>query len=203
MKTTFFSVLLTMISLSASKQFAMSQYSGDYSSNWSCPRYVVYSLTAKNVTDAAAAPRPNSNFVKNDSLGTLHPDDYTGSGFDRGHMVPAEDMEFTVLSGKESFNMANICPQFPGLNRGPWKVLEKNVRDSILKYGSGKIWTGPFGSFVTVGKLKIFPYFFKIAKFNGRYYSWVWSNEKRPIQLSISLDSIKKITGVNLPYPKG
>lgn len=52
---------------------------------------------------------------------------YVGSGYDRGHMVPSDDAS-TVDQMKETFLLTNITPQAPGLNRGPWKRLENQVR---------------------------------------------------------------------------
>ena len=62
----------------------------------------------------------------------LRPSDYTGSGYDRGHMAPAADMGFSMKSMRESFLMGNIVPQSPKLNRGPWKRLETMTRKSLI-----------------------------------------------------------------------
>ena len=56
-------------------------------------------------------------------------DDYTNSGFDRGHMVPAADRSSSVSSMKSTFIMTNVCPQVPALNRGSWKRLEDGCRN--------------------------------------------------------------------------
>lgn len=55
-------------------------------------------------------------------------DDYTHSGFDRGHMVPAADRSSSISSMKQTFLMTNVCPQVPALNRGAWKSLENACR---------------------------------------------------------------------------
>lgn len=56
-------------------------------------------------------------------------DDYTNSGFDRGHMVPAADRSISISSMKSTFIMTNVCPQVPSLNRGAWKRLEDGCRN--------------------------------------------------------------------------
>lgn len=56
-------------------------------------------------------------------------DDYTNSGFDRGHMVPAADRSLSITSMKSTFIMTNVCPQVPALNRGAWKRLEDGCRN--------------------------------------------------------------------------
>lgn len=54
--------------------------------------------------------------------------DYTRSGYDRGHMVPAADRSASISSMKSTFIMSNVCPQVPSLNRGGWKRLEDGCR---------------------------------------------------------------------------
>lgn len=58
--------------------------------------------------------------------------DYTNSGYDRGHMVPAADRSSSVSSMKQTFLMTNVCPQVPRLNRGAWKSLENACRRVVL-----------------------------------------------------------------------
>ena len=48
--------------------------------------------------------------------------DFKGSGFDRGHLVPAGDMGWSYESMSQSFLLSNISPQQPGFNRGIWNI---------------------------------------------------------------------------------
>ncbi|MFQ3598925.1 MAG: DNA/RNA non-specific endonuclease [Chloroherpetonaceae bacterium] len=50
--------------------------------------------------------------------------DYTGSGFDRGHMVRSEERTRTREDNDATFLMTNILPQYHDLNAGPWLSLE-------------------------------------------------------------------------------
>lgn len=68
--------------------------------------------------------------------------DYTGSGFDRGHLCAAADC-FTQKSVEDSFFMTNIVPQVPSLNRGLWKKLEEHVRNLTKQYSAIHIFSGP------------------------------------------------------------
>jgi endonuclease G len=54
--------------------------------------------------------------------------DYVRSGYDRGHLSPSGDQP-TAATQADSFSLANMAPQNPGLNRGPWEQLESAVRD--------------------------------------------------------------------------
>jgi endonuclease G, mitochondrial len=64
------------------------------------------------------------------------PQDYTGSGFDRGHLVPAADRNRSPNDSAAVFVMTNIFPQAPDNNRGPWEKLERYCRD-LVKEGYG------------------------------------------------------------------
>lgn len=61
------------------------------------------------------------------------PDDYTNTGYDRGHMVPAADSS-TPEQMSETFFMTNMTPQFPNVNRIAWKKLEMDVRAMPFKW---------------------------------------------------------------------
>lgn len=54
--------------------------------------------------------------------------DYSRSGYDRGHLCPAGDNKWSARAMEECFYLSNICPQTPRLNRGDWKELEDLCR---------------------------------------------------------------------------
>lgn len=56
---------------------------------------------------------------------------YTKSGYDKGHLVPAEDMSFSKTSMEESFLWINCVPQTPKLNRGVWRSDEIKCHNYI------------------------------------------------------------------------
>lgn len=55
--------------------------------------------------------------------------DYSGSGFDRGHLVNSEDRGKSVEDNSATFLMTNILPQAPDNNQGVWVQLEEYSRD--------------------------------------------------------------------------
>jgi endonuclease G len=74
--------------------------------------------------------RRNSNFTEDPATKqTATNKDYSKSGYDKGHLVPAEDMDFNQKAMDESFYLTNISPQDPNLNRGVWKKLENQIRE--------------------------------------------------------------------------
>ena len=60
-------------------------------------------------------------------------EDYTNSGYDRGHMVRSEERTKTVEDNISTFFMTNILPQRPDLNRGVWLDLEYYCEDLCKK----------------------------------------------------------------------
>jgi endonuclease G len=58
-------------------------------------------------------------------------EDYTGSGFDRGHLCPSDDRDASAEDNSATFLMTNIIPQSPDLNRETWRVLEEYCRELV------------------------------------------------------------------------
>lgn len=102
-------------------------YTVSYSSHHQNPEWVAYQLTAKQATLAGKAKRVS---FKADPLcaTTANSRVYSGSGYDRGHLVPAFDRGFNKEAMEETFYMTNVVPQVPAFNRGIWKKLESKVR---------------------------------------------------------------------------
>jgi endonuclease G len=69
--------------------------------------------------------------------------DYSNSGYDRGHLVPAADMKMSYDSMKSTFVMSNVVPQKPEFNRNTWRFLETQVREFAYAKGSIYVITGP------------------------------------------------------------
>lgn len=57
--------------------------------------------------------------------------DYSGSGFDRGHMCPSGDRTISVSANSATFLMTNMIPQMPANNQGPWASLESYARTLV------------------------------------------------------------------------
>jgi endonuclease G len=90
------------------------------------PQYVMWTLTPQNAL--GCFPRTNA-FVADASVPNgPKPEDYVGTGYDKGHMAPDGDMSWDQQVEYESFLMTNMAPQAGSLNRGAWKLLETSVR---------------------------------------------------------------------------
>lgn len=57
--------------------------------------------------------------------------DYRGSGYDRGHLVPSGDRTASETDNSATFLMTNIIPQTPDNNREPWRELEEYCRSLV------------------------------------------------------------------------
>ena len=55
--------------------------------------------------------------------------DYKDNVWDRGHLAPAAAFSCDRATIKETFTYLNCALQHEGLNRGPWKELERFERD--------------------------------------------------------------------------
>lgn len=58
--------------------------------------------------------------------------DFSGSGFDRGHHCPSADRTLTVADNSSTFLMTNMMPQAPYNNQGPWAALEAYCNDTLV-----------------------------------------------------------------------
>ncbi|MGO2278389.1 MULTISPECIES: DNA/RNA non-specific endonuclease [unclassified Psychrobacter] len=67
--------------------------------------------------------------------------DYSGSGYDRGHLAPNADMA-NRSQQYDSFSLANIAPQSPRNNRYIWRNIESATRYLTQQYGEVYTITG-------------------------------------------------------------
>ena len=174
------------------------------------PNWAAWELTA----DEAKGTLPRANdFEPDPKLPENHQvthADYTRSGYDRGHMVPAADMKWDSKAMNDCFYMSNICPQTHALNAGGWETLESACRRWAKQEGSVYIVCGPIykgNKHKTIGKdLKITvpEGFFKVVlsmregkeKAIGFYYAN--SNAKQTMeQTATTVDEIEALTGMD------
>lgn len=107
------------------------------------PAWVYYHLTRARLDSALLARK--GRFVADPETSDLQGNDkdYAGSSFDKGHMVPCEDMSFDEVAMKETFYYSNCVPQTSKLNRGQWKNLEQLVRNWTMDNDALDVIAGP------------------------------------------------------------
>jgi endonuclease G, mitochondrial len=133
------------------------------------PQYTISYNNAKRTLNWASwqlnsgwtgdTPRQN-NFRPNPALPDnwykVKPSDYSGSGYDRGHMVPSADRDHSVADQSATYLMTNIVPQAPDNNQGPWAEFEIYCRTLARKGGKElAIIAGPYGSKGVLAKGKV------------------------------------------------
>jgi DNA/RNA endonuclease G (NUC1)/fibronectin type 3 domain-containing protein len=107
--------------------------------SWHLTDEWVGSLTRVDTFRADTAVPPDWYRV----LGT----DFSGSGFDRGHMTPNadRDKETSMPINQATFLMSNMIAQAPDNNQGPWANLENYLR-TLLPANELYIVSGPAGT---------------------------------------------------------
>ena len=139
--------------------------------------------------------------------------DYSKSGYDRGHVVPAGDVCFSKEALKETFYLSNICPQHPECNRGLWAQLEHHVRSLVKDEGPLEVITGPlfipheedegkrYVTYQVIGKndVAVPTHFFKVIKSAGK--TWVYVIPNTPISGKLDdyqfpLEKLERVSGI-------
>lgn len=103
------------------------------------PAWAAYRIPAER--KYGTLPRPSRFSTDTRTQARVTHDDYTKSGYDRGHMVPnlAIASRFGEAAQSETFLMSNITPQKPALNQGPWRLLEDTLTNTTAVH-DGEIW---------------------------------------------------------------
>ena len=178
------------------------------------PAYVAYTLLPQNAL--GCFPRTNA-FVADQSVpGGARPDDYAGTGYDKGHAAPDGDLSWSQQVEYESFLMTNMYPQAGSLNRGIWKLLETSVRGwAVQTNQSYTIFVGAFygAGDKTIGNGVIVPHgYYKIVINNNtkQIAGWAFPHTAPYPNLGNDLTvfrkpvaDIMKQAGVQYKFPVG
>jgi endonuclease G len=169
------------------------------------PVFVVERLTAAQLADAKDEERTDRFYAEArlPSRERAQPDDYAGSGFDRGHMAPAGDMP-TPEAMAQSFSLANMVPQAPKNNRISWSGLEKDTRKYVQRAnGAVYVFSGPVFSKrarkIGDGKVWVPSYLFKLVydQSSGRAWAhWIKNTDTAKPDKPITYRELVKRTGI-------
>lgn len=122
-----------------------------YSRDRAIPNWVAWRVTRADMGDVDREDsfRPDDRLPQ--GWKRVTPADYTGSGYDRGHICPNADRNGSRDSMAATFLMTNMTPQTPDLNRGPWQKLEAYLRTLVTRGSDVYIVSGVYGD---AGKIK-------------------------------------------------
>jgi endonuclease G len=175
------------------------------------PAYVAYTLKPENAL--GCWPRTNA-FVADKSVANgAKPDDYAGTGYDKGHAAPDGDLSWSEQVEYESFLMTNMYPQHGSLNRGIWKLLETSVRGwAVQRNQTFTIFVGAYygpknesfnGITIPHGYYKIV-----INQATGEVAGWAFPHTKPYVNLGNDLTKfrapiaqIQEYAGVKYHFP--
>lgn len=186
-------------------------YATVFDSQAKLPIWTVWTLTPSEAL--GCVPRSNV-FTRDQSVpNSPTPEDYAGTGFDKGHVAPNGDMNFDQQVANESFLMTNMVPQIGNLNRGIWKLLETWTRTYVVQRNTSvTVYAGPIYNYTnkTIGTGVVIPQaFYKIVidnKTNEVFaflfpHSGIASNDLDVVLSSVV--AIESQTGLQFPLPQG
>ncbi|RYY96503.1 MAG: DNA/RNA non-specific endonuclease [Chitinophagaceae bacterium] len=183
-------------------------YSLGYRNSAEQAAWVAYLLTAAEV--ASPNTRRSNNFRPDPAIpsGTADNRDYEGSGYDRGHLVPAEDLSYSPRSMSESFYYSNMSPQSPAFNRGVWRRLEELVRYWATAYDSIYVVSGPvlepglriIGPHHVAVPQRYYKVILQYSHGGAKAIGFLLNNEPSAATLksfAVSVDSVEQVTGID------
>lgn len=182
-----------------------------YNEKYEQAEWVAYELK-KSYVRSSNFDRPY--FIEDPKVKTGSADwrNYKKSGYDKGHLCPAGDMEFAINAYNDTFFTSNISPQLHDFNGGVWNRLEQKVRYWATKYDGVYVITAGVlkPNLKTIGQEQVLVpnYFYKILldNSNGQYkmIAFLVPNAKsnKPLyEFVVSVDRIEKMTGIDF-FPK-
>jgi len=121
------------------------QYALAYNNTTREPNWVSWNLTTADIGSSGRS----DNFFQDTTLPAgfyqVLTTDYSGSGYDRGHMCPSGDRTITVADNEATFFMSNMIPQTPDNNQGVWANFESECRSIAAAGNEVLIISGPGG----------------------------------------------------------
>ena len=185
-------------------------YLAAYDASAKIPNYVAYTLLPQNALGCVA--RTNSFVADRSVPAGPTPNDYAGTGFDKGHVAPNGDMSWDPYVEHESFLMTNMFPQSGGLNRGIWKLLETSIRGwAVQTNNSFTIYAGAIYNDQNprIGRSGVIvPHgFYKIVINNqtGNAAGWLFEHKGSQgndlTRVRSPIANIQQLAGVQFKYP--
>lgn len=104
------------------------QFTISYNRILGCPNWTAWNLNESHFGSTKRTDdfRPDSDLPT--GVYRITPNDYRGSGFDRGHLCPSADRTASESDNSATFLMTNMVPQYHELNAGAWEQLESHCR---------------------------------------------------------------------------
>lgn len=179
-------------------------YTASYNHTTLLPNWVAWELTAEESRGSYEQGRqfsrdPDVAFPK------ASREDYSNSGWDKGHMAPHADMKWSLQALTESDYFTNICPQNKEMNAQAWRKIEELTRRLARRYGAVYVVCGPMmgmGHYGTIGKagVQVPDAFFKalaVSTTEGyRTVGFLMENNRQegsPRSYAVTVDSVEAV----------
>ncbi|MBD0264344.1 MAG: DNA/RNA non-specific endonuclease [Tolypothrix sp. T3-bin4] len=141
------------------------QYATSHHCSRGIPNWVSWQLNSSWLGSAPRQDDFRADTTLPSGCNRITTSDYTGSGFDRGHMAPSADRTNTIANNSATFLMTNIVPQAPDNNQGPWAVLENYSRTLVNQgkelyiisggYGTGGTGSNGYANTISSGRVTV------------------------------------------------
>ena len=117
-------------------------YTASYNHMTLVPDWVAWELTAE---EAAGTLEGQYSFSRDPQVRfpKASREDYSNSGWDKGHMAPRADMKWNAQALEESYYFTNVCPQDHTMNSQAWRKIEELTRRMARRYGTVWVVCGP------------------------------------------------------------
>jgi len=178
-----------------------------YNENTEQADWVAYMLTSQMLIGEA---KRKDNFRSDPEVDTesAGKNDYKGTKYDRGHLMPAATCKFDQQAMDETFFMSNMSPQYYSFNRGIWKKTEELVRDWTEEHEHLFVVSGPAAYFpdsvIGENRVAVPSHFYKVLLFKEgnrcETAAFLIKNEKsslKPKDFLVTVDSVEAYTGLD------
>ena len=184
-------------------------YTASYNHTTLISEWVAWELTAE---EAAGTKEGQYSFSRDPSVSfpKASREDYSNSGWDKGHMAPRADMKWSTQALEESYYFTNVCPQDHEMNSQAWRKIEELTRRLARRYGTVWVVCGPvFNSdnhrHIGPACVHVPDAFYKALAINtGEGYhtvAFLVENSHQngsPRRYAVSVDSVETVIGRNL-----
>lgn len=172
-------------------------YRSYYNFKMKSPLYVVYYL----YKGGGSCSRKNLRFIS--EYKTALNSDYVKSGYQRGHLVNAEDFAFDCEKERCTFSYYNCIPQHPKLNMGSWKSWETTIRNESQK-DQLKIYTGGIFGNMKIGNGVAVPDFCWKVVYNTRtkliMHALLFKNDASQSVQRVTISQLKQLLGYQVDF---
>ncbi|HHZ69883.1 MAG TPA: DNA/RNA non-specific endonuclease [Methylococcaceae bacterium] len=133
-----------------------------------------------------------------------------GQRYDRGHLVPANHLDYSKVAIRQSNFMTNILPQAANMNRGAWLLTEEITEcyrdiDELLVIG-GVLWGDNLNDdfFTESHGVKTPDASWKVIIRNDRAIAWIIPNiadakRNRLDEYIVTIQELELVTGESIP----